>query len=44
MLVVFIIWNFELLSVPEELSSYLAIDKVTHQPQKCYIRLKKADW
>lgn len=44
MLVVFIIWNFELLPAPEVLSSYLAIDKVTHQPQKCYLRLKKADW
>jgi hypothetical protein len=44
MLVVFIVWNFELLPVPGELSAYLAVDKVTHQPQKCYLRLKKADW
>ncbi|KAI4721669.1 cytochrome P450 [Aureobasidium sp. EXF-10727] len=44
MLVVFIIWNFELQPVPAELGTYLAIDKITHQPQKCYLRLKKAEW
>lgn len=44
MLIVFIIWNFELLSVPDKLSTYLAADKITHQPQKCYLRLRKAGW
>ncbi|KAI5212138.1 cytochrome P450 [Aureobasidium subglaciale] len=43
MLVVSIVWNFELLPVPEELATYMAVDRITHQPQKCYIRLKKAD-
>ncbi|KAI5200906.1 cytochrome P450 [Aureobasidium subglaciale] len=42
MLVVFIVWNFELLPVPEELGTYMAVDRITHQPQKCYVRLKKA--
>ncbi|KAG9963303.1 cytochrome P450, partial [Aureobasidium melanogenum] len=44
MLIVLIIWNFELLPVPNKLGTYLAIDKITHQPQKCYLRLKKAGW
>jgi cytochrome P450 len=36
-----IIWNFELQKCPEELSSYAAVDKLTHQPQQCYVRLMK---
>ncbi|THW15465.1 cytochrome P450 [Aureobasidium pullulans] len=44
MLVVFIVWNFELLQVSEELGTYRAVDRITHQPQKCYLRLKKAGW
>ncbi|KAG9580951.1 cytochrome P450, partial [Aureobasidium melanogenum] len=44
MLIVLIIWNFEFLPVPDKLGTYLAIDKITHQPQKCYLRLKKAGW
>ncbi|KEQ59861.1 cytochrome P450 [Aureobasidium melanogenum CBS 110374] len=44
MLIVLIIWNFELLPVPEKLGTYLASDKITHQPQKCYLCLKKAGW
>lgn len=44
MLIVLIIWNFELLSTPEGLGTYHSIDKITHQPQKCYLRLKRVDW
>lgn len=44
MLVVFIIWNFELLPAPEELSTYAGVDRITHQPLQCYLRLKKAGW
>lgn len=35
-----LIWNFELLPTPDALSGFAAFDKITHQPQKCYLRLK----
>ena len=38
---VLIIWNFELQKCPEELSGYAAVDKLTHAPQQCFVRLKK---
>lgn len=44
MLIVLIVWNFELLPVPEGLGTYHSINKITRQPQKCYLRLKKAGW
>ncbi|KAJ9630460.1 hypothetical protein H2203_000981 [Taxawa tesnikishii (nom. ined.)] len=40
---VLILWNFELQPTPKELSGYRACDRVTHQPQQCYIRIKSAD-
>ncbi|KAK6007533.1 hypothetical protein QM012_004347 [Aureobasidium pullulans] len=43
-LIVLIIWNFEFLPVPGKLGTYLGVDKLTHQPQQCYLRLKKAEW
>ncbi|KAJ5373106.1 cytochrome P450 [Penicillium concentricum] len=36
---VLLLWNFELQSVPGTLSSYQAVDKLTHQPRQCYLRL-----
>jgi cytochrome P450 len=36
-----IIWNFELLPCPPELSGYEAITGVTRKPQKAYARLQK---
>jgi cytochrome P450 len=36
-----ITWNFELQKCPVELSGYAAIDKLTHSPQQCYVRLTK---
>ncbi|CAG8051375.1 unnamed protein product [Penicillium olsonii] len=36
---VLLLWNFELQPVPEALSSYQAVDKLTHQPRFCYLRL-----
>ncbi|KAH0264719.1 cytochrome P450, partial [Aureobasidium melanogenum] len=44
MLIVLIIWSFELLPVPDKLGTYLGVDKITHQPQKCYLRLETAGW
>ncbi|KIM95817.1 hypothetical protein OIDMADRAFT_45113 [Oidiodendron maius Zn] len=38
---VLIVWNFELEKCPDELSGYAAVDKLTHAPQKCFVRLKK---
>ncbi|PVH73733.1 cytochrome P450 [Cadophora sp. DSE1049] len=36
-----IVWMFELQKCPLELSSYKSVDKLTHAPQQCFIRLKK---
>jgi cytochrome P450 len=41
-MLVLIIWNFELQKLPEKLSGYDAVDKLTHQPQQCYVRLARA--
>jgi cytochrome P450 len=37
---VLLLWHFELLDVPERYSGFEAMDRLTHQPQKCYVRLK----
>ncbi|CAG8981800.1 hypothetical protein HYALB_00004743 [Hymenoscyphus albidus] len=39
-----IVWTFELYKCPETLSSYAAIDKMTHVPQQCYIKPVKLVW
>ncbi|KAF4554576.1 Cytochrome P450-like protein 85 [Elsinoe fawcettii] len=33
-----VIWEFELQKLPESLSSYKAVDTLTHKPKFCYIR------
>jgi cytochrome P450 len=38
---VLLIWNFELHTAPQKLSTYEAVDKLTHQPKRCYLRLRK---
>jgi hypothetical protein len=38
---VLLLWNFELLPTPDALSGFAAVDKITHQPQECYVRLKE---
>jgi cytochrome P450 len=43
-LIVMIVWNFELQQCPEKLSSYAGLDKMTRQPQQCYVRLAEAAW
>ncbi|KAH6645266.1 cytochrome P450 [Truncatella angustata] len=40
-LVTMIVWNFELLRCPEDLSSYAAIAGITSKPRKCFVRLRK---
>lgn len=39
--IVMIIWNFELLSCPPDLSGYNCTIDVTMKPKKCFIRLRK---
>jgi cytochrome P450 len=39
-ILVMLIWNFEFLKCPDELSSYGAIDKLSRQPKSCYVRIK----
>lgn len=41
LLLVLVVWNFELGVCPEGLSGYEAVDKLTHMPQQCYVRLNK---
>jgi cytochrome P450 len=44
LVLVLIIWNFELQKCPPELNNYSAEDKVVHAPQQSYVRLKKTTW
>ncbi len=41
-ILVLLVWNFEFQPTPAELSSYKAVDRLTHQPQQCYVRLALA--
>jgi cytochrome P450 len=38
---VLLIWDFELNTAPEKLRMYGAVEKLTHQPKDCYLRLAK---
>ncbi|KAB2573628.1 Steroid 17-alpha-hydroxylase/17,20 lyase [Lasiodiplodia theobromae] len=37
-----ILWTFELLKCPDEVSGYEAYDGVVHKPANCYVRLRSA--
>ncbi|GKT46906.1 cytochrome P450 monooxygenase TRI13 [Colletotrichum spaethianum] len=39
LLVTMIIWNFELLPCPQEISTYGPIEGITSRPEQCYVRL-----
>ena len=41
-ILVLLVWNFEFQPTPAELNSYKAVDKLTHQPQQCFVRLALA--
>lgn len=43
MLLTMIVWNFEFLDTPEELSTWGARASVTYRPRQCYIRAAKVD-
>lgn len=38
-----LIWNFELVKCPEELSGYAAVETLTHKPRQCFVSLRKLD-
>lgn len=38
-----IVWHFELLQAPAELSGYEAVQRFAREPTQCYIRLKDVD-
>ncbi|XXG96005.1 hypothetical protein Hte_002282 [Hypoxylon texense] len=40
-LIVLLLWTFELQRVPEELRGHEAFDSLTHKPRKCYLKLKE---
>ena len=39
MMIVLVVWNFELKMTPPELSGYAAVDTLTYRPQQCFVRL-----
>ncbi|CAL3971619.1 unnamed protein product [Diplocarpon coronariae] len=38
-----IVWTFELQRCPAGLSGYAAVDKLTHAPRQCYVRLRRVE-
>ncbi len=38
-MIVLVVWEFELKKVPPELSGYGAAEKLTRRPQQCFVRL-----
>ena len=38
-MIALLVWSFELKKTPPELSGYEAVDKLTHRPQQCFVRL-----
>jgi cytochrome P450 len=42
MLVVLVVWSFQLRVLPPERNTTKAYDKLTRQPQDCYVRLSEA--
>jgi cytochrome P450 len=40
-ILVLLIWRFELLPCPESLVDYDAVEGITHKPKNCYVRLQK---
>ena len=38
-MLVLILWHFELKKAPPELSGYAGVDTLTHKPQQCFVRL-----
>lgn len=43
-MVVLFLWNFVFEECPEELSSYVYIEKLTGQPKQCFVRLSEVVW
>ncbi|KIX09319.1 uncharacterized protein Z518_00398 [Rhinocladiella mackenziei CBS 650.93] len=42
-IVVMIVWNFELKPTPEAWSSWEAVDKLTTQPRQCFVKLERLE-
>ena len=42
LLVTMLVWHFEFLACPEELSSYARVEGLTQKPEYCYVRLQRA--
>ena len=38
-----LVWNFELLEIPESLGGYAGFDGIARRPQRCFVRLKKLE-
>ena len=40
-LLTMVVWNFELMKCPPELSSYKVYTGITQKPVQCYVRLRR---
>jgi cytochrome P450 len=40
-IIAMLVWNFELLKTPPEISTYAGLEGIARVPQQCYIRLRK---
>jgi len=41
-IILLVVWTFDLLPIPESMASFAAKDMMTHTPQRCYVRLASA--
>ncbi|KAK0327107.1 hypothetical protein LTR54_003128 [Friedmanniomyces endolithicus] len=41
-IILLVVWTFDLLPIPESMASFAAKDMMTHTPQHCYVRLAAA--
>lgn len=40
-IIAMLVWNFELLKAPPEISTYAGLEGIARVPQQCYLRLRK---
>ena len=44
MLLTYVVWEFELLPVPDKFSGFEAEDRLTWEPQQVHLRLKRCEY
>ena len=43
-ILVMMVWNFDLKPLPEAQSTWKAVDKMARHPVQCFVKLEKAEW